>query len=50
MPMKRKDSAPPPSCDISTPKGLEKAPQENRIMTVCPKLVKDAVEILEEIL
>ena len=37
-------------CDISTPAGAEKATQENRFRTICPKLVQDAGEILEEML
>ena len=37
-------------CDISTPAGAEKATQENRFRTICPKLVQDAAEILEEML
>lgn len=37
-------------CDISTLEGFEEAKEKNFLMTVCPKLVRDAVEILEEIL
>jgi len=37
-------------CDISTPEGLEEARQKGLLMTVCHKLIQDAVEILEEML
>ena len=37
-------------CDISTDEGLKYAKESNLIGTICPKLVADAVEILEEIL
>ena len=37
-------------CDIGTPAGFEEAKQRNLLTTVCPKLVRDASEILEEIL
>ncbi len=37
-------------CDISTPAGFEQAKQQGLIKTVCPKAVKDAAEILEELL
>ena len=37
-------------CDISTPTGFEEAGQRNLLTTVCPKLVQDAAEVLEEIL
>ena len=37
-------------CDISTKEGIEEATRRGLIQTVCPKLVGDAVEILEEIL
>jgi C_GCAxxG_C_C family probable redox protein len=37
-------------CDISTPDGLQKARQQNLFATVCPAYVRDATEILEEIL
>ena len=37
-------------CDISTPAGFEDAKQKGLMTTVCPKLVRDAGEILEEIL
>jgi C_GCAxxG_C_C family probable redox protein len=37
------------SCDISTPEGFKRAMDEKIIPTRCPKFVKDAAEILEEI-
>ena len=37
-------------CDISTPEGAKKAQDDHLFVTVCPNLVRDAVEILEEIL
>lgn len=37
-------------CDISTPEGRAKAQQEKLHKTRCPKLVGDAVEIVESIL
>jgi C_GCAxxG_C_C family probable redox protein len=37
-------------CDISTEEGLQYAKESNLTGTICPKLVADAVEILEEIL
>lgn len=36
------------NCDISTPEGFEEAKQKCLLTTICPKLVKDAVEILEK--
>ena len=38
------------SCDISTPEGRNKAVEEKLFIEVCPKLVQDSAEILEEIL
>ena len=35
-------------CDISTPAGLEAAKGKGAFRTICPKLVRDAAEILEE--
>jgi len=35
------------NCDISTPEGFEEAKQKGLLTTLCPKYVKDAVEILE---
>jgi C_GCAxxG_C_C family probable redox protein len=37
-------------CDISTPDGLQKATREGLFRTICPNLVRDAAEILEEML
>jgi C_GCAxxG_C_C family probable redox protein len=37
-------------CDISTAEGLEYAKQQNIGNTLCPRFVRDSVEILEEIL
>jgi len=37
-------------CDISTPAGGQKATQEGLFRTICPKLVQDAAEVLEEML
>jgi len=37
-------------CDISTPDGLQKATKEGLFRTICPRLVQDAAEILEEML
>ncbi|HEY42202.1 MAG TPA: C_GCAxxG_C_C family protein [Dehalococcoidia bacterium] len=37
-------------CDISTPEGLQNARQQNLFTTVCPGYVRDAAEIIEEIL
>ncbi len=37
-------------CDLSTREGYEQAREKNLFYTVCPKLVQDASEILEEIL
>ena len=37
-------------CDISTPDGVQRATQEGLFRTICPKLVQDAAEILEEML
>lgn len=37
-------------CDIGTPEGYEQAKQRQLFDTVCAKLVKDAVEILEDML
>ena len=38
------------NCDISTDEGSKYAKESNLTATICPKLVTDAVEILEEIL
>lgn len=37
-------------CDISTPAGLDAAKERDLFSTLCPKLVRDAAEILEELL
>ncbi|MCM2465468.1 C-GCAxxG-C-C family protein [Methanoculleus oceani] len=37
-------------CDISTNEGLARAREQNLTRTLCPRYVKDAVEILEEVL
>jgi C_GCAxxG_C_C family probable redox protein len=37
-------------CDIGSPEGLQSARQQNLFVTVCPGYVRDAAEILEEIL
>ncbi|MBT3362659.1 MAG: C_GCAxxG_C_C family protein [Chloroflexi bacterium] len=37
-------------CDLSTPDGLAKARDEQLFSNVCPDLVRDSVQILEELL
>jgi len=37
-------------CDISTPQGVSQATRDGLFRTICPKLVQDAAEILEEML
>jgi len=37
-------------CDISTPEGFQVALNRKLFSTVCPKVVQDAAEILEELL
>ena len=37
-------------CDISTPEGQKKARDEGLFSAVCPEMVKNAAEILEEML
>lgn len=37
-------------CDITTPEGLAQARERNRFACLCPKMVQDAAEILEDIL
>jgi C_GCAxxG_C_C family probable redox protein len=37
-------------CDIGTPEGYREAQEKNLFETVCEKLVRDAVEIVEELL
>jgi len=36
--------------DINTPEGRQLANEKNRFTTLCPKLVQNAAEILEQIL
>lgn len=37
-------------CDISTPEGLELAREMNLLTTRCPNFVRDAAEIIEQVL
>jgi C_GCAxxG_C_C family probable redox protein len=37
-------------CDISTPEGADHAKREGLFRTICPRLVQDAAEILEQML
>ena len=37
-------------CDISTPDGLNSAREKKLFTTICPKYVRDAAEIIEQIL
>jgi len=37
-------------CDLGTAEGREKAKEQNLMAMVCEKLVRDAAEILEELL
>lgn len=37
-------------CDISTPEGMKVAQKEKLFTTECPKFVRDAAEIIEDIL
>jgi hypothetical protein len=37
-------------CDLSQPRGYQQAIDSGVFMNVCPKLVRDAVEIVEELL
>ena len=37
-------------CDIGTPEGLEAAKEKDLFNVLCPKLVRDAAEIIEQIL
>ena len=37
-------------CDISTPQGVQQATKDGLFRSICPKLVQDAAEILEEML
>lgn len=38
------------NCDISTPEGRNKAIEEKLFIEICPNLVRDSAEILEELL
>ena len=35
-------------CDISTPEEMRRAREDNLLLTICPKMVADAAQILEE--
>ena len=37
-------------CDISTPEGMKEAQDKSLFSSVCPRMVQDAVEILEEMI
>ena len=37
-------------CDLSTPEGLKFAMESGRHQAICPKAIRDAVEIIEELL
>jgi C_GCAxxG_C_C family probable redox protein len=37
-------------CDLSTDEGLARAREQNLTRTLCPRYIRDAVEILEEVL
>jgi len=37
-------------CDISTPEGMKKAQDKGLFSSICPRMVQDAAEILEEML
>ncbi|MHC4478087.1 MAG: C-GCAxxG-C-C family protein [Planctomycetota bacterium] len=37
-------------CDISTPEGTKSAQEKNLFDTLCPKLIADVAEILEQVL
>ena len=37
-------------CDLSGPRGYQEAIESGAFMAVCPKLVRDAVEIVEDLL
>jgi C_GCAxxG_C_C family probable redox protein len=37
-------------CDISTPEGMKRAKEEGIIKQSCPKFVKDAAEILDQLI
>lgn len=37
-------------CDVGTPEGAQQAREQDLFRTVCPKMVQDAAEILEEMM
>ena len=37
-------------CDITTPEGIEQEQEDELFTSICPKMVREAVEILEEML
>jgi len=37
-------------CDLSTPEGMKEAKDKGLFSSICPKIVQDAVEIIEEML
>lgn len=37
-------------CDISTPEGMKEAQDKKLFSSICPRMVRDAAEILEEML
>ncbi len=37
-------------CDLSTPAGMQRAKDQKLFTTLCPNLVRDAVEIVDELL
>jgi C_GCAxxG_C_C family probable redox protein len=37
-------------CDVSLPEGWQRAKQEKLFSTICPKIVQDAAEIIEQFL
>jgi C_GCAxxG_C_C family probable redox protein len=37
-------------CDISTPEGMQRAQQEKLIKQCCPKYIRDACEILDQLI
>lgn len=38
------------NCDISTPEGMNLAHEKNLIKTICPNLIRNAAEILEQLI
>ncbi len=37
-------------CDLSTPEGMKEAKDKDLFSSICPRMVQDAAEILEEML